>query len=58
MGSLLIERHRWRGFSAGRDMFFTVIVVAGFLTVGIYHGSIFDRLREIRDVIRHRSDTE
>ena len=47
MASLLIDTHRWRGISAARDMFFSAVLVLGFVTIGIYRGSIFEKLREL-----------
>ena len=47
MASILIVTHNWKRPSAARDMFFAIVVVLGFVTIGFYRGSLFELMRDI-----------
>jgi uncharacterized membrane protein YciS (DUF1049 family) len=49
--SYLIQTHKYRGFATAADMIFARVLVVGWVTIGIYHGAILDRMRRITNVL-------
>lgn len=47
MRSLLVERHAWRGFHLGSDLFDTALV-AGFVTFYVSNESVADSIQEMK----------
>lgn len=45
--SLLVERHAWRGFDYGSDLFDTALVL-GFITFYVSNESVADSVREMK----------
>lgn len=55
--SVLVEFHRWRGFSRGRDLF-DLAVTLGWVTVMFSRLLLSDRLRQLQaalDQLRRRA---
>ena len=55
--TLIVETHSWRGFSFGRDLFL-ILLVAGWITIGLTRHSVLDRLRELTARLRALVDSE